>query len=159
MEDETASSNDSESESEDSDETEVYPSSSVIGRAVEPSPKRGKSLFHIPCTGNTVSCLSIARREHHLTSKHVDVVVKWCCPVWRPMGRVLLRRSDTEVENLVSHLSAPVRFSDKLRFLVEEWQRRRGEDATVSRLLKACGHPDIERRGIVEQKLKKAGLL
>ena len=94
-----------------------------------------------------------------MTSEHVDVVANCCCTHWRPLGRVLLQCSDTEVENLVSHLSAPVRFSDKLHFLIEEWQKRRGEDATVVRLLNACSHRDIDRRGIVEEELKKLGLL
>ena len=78
------------------------------------------------------------------------------------MGRVLLRRSDTEVEDLVSHLTPPVKFSNKLHCLIEEWLKEKEENdehATVRELLEACGHPDIERRGFVEQSMEEAGLL
>lgn len=79
------------------------------------------------------------------------------------MGRVLLCRSDDEVLDFVSHLyhylSGHVRYSDKLRCLIEGWLKEKGEEATISDLIQACGHPDIDKRGGVELELKQAGLL
>ena len=106
-----------------------------------------------------VSVSPTVRRDGCVTSLHVDVVVKCCSDDWRAMGRVLLDCNNTEVHDIVSGLSSPVRHSDKLRCIIERWQKQKGEEATVSQLVEACGHPDIDSQGIVEQKLKEVGLL
>jgi hypothetical protein len=99
------------------------------------------------------------RRDSCVTSLHVDIVVRCCSDKWKAMGRVLLSCDDTEVEDIVSGLPSPVIYSDKLRRIIETWQRRKGEEATVSQLVEACDHPDVKCRGDVERRMREKGLL
>ena len=133
------------------------------GGSAEPSPKRGtvrvsEVFLHVTNKVMVSFCL-LAGGDHCATALHVDVVVRCCSDKWRAMGRVLLNCDNTQVHNIVSSLSSTDTDSEKLHCIIERWQKRKGEEATVSELIEACGHPDIDSQGMVKMKLKEAGLL
>ena len=93
-----------------------------------------------------------------MTRQHVDVVVRCCSGKWKALGRVLLDCDTTEVLNVVSGLPLTDTNAEKLRCIIEEWQRGKTE-ATVNQLVEACGHPGVDCSGIVIRELKKVDLL
>ena len=132
------------------------------GGIAEPSPKRDTVSFRAICTCNKqvmVSFCLLAGGDQFVTAPHVDVVVRCCSDKWRAMGQVLLNYDNTQVNNIVSSLPPTDPDSEKLHYIIERWQKRKGEEATVSELIEDCGHPDIDSQGMVKMKLKEAGLL
>ena len=57
------------------------------------------------------------------------------------MGLVLLNCDNSQVQNIISSLLSTDPDSEKLHYIIERWQKRKGEEATVSELIEACGHP------------------
>ena len=74
------------------------------------------------------------------------------------MGRVLLNCDNTGVDNAVSSLSSTDTNYEKLQCIIEKWKEKE-EEATVAKLVEACGHHSIDCQGIVKRKLKELDLL
>ena len=91
----------------------------------------------------------------HVTPDHVTIVVKCCSDKWKAMGRVLLECENTGVLNVVTLSDSN---EEKLRSVIGQWLKQT-EEATVSQLIQACGHPEVNCQGIVKRKLKEKHLV
>jgi hypothetical protein len=74
------------------------------------------------------------------------------------MGRSLLECDSIKVLDVVSVLPPTAPNSEKLQYIIEEWMRK-NEEPTVNQLIKACGHPDVSRQGIVTRYFRDYNLL
>ena len=71
------------------------------------------------------------------------------------LGRRLLGCCTSQIIDIVSRLPDYSSFSDRLYIILEEWEKRMGEYATVEELLDHCRHPDVNIAGIVERDIRR----
>ena len=87
---------------------------------------------------------------------HLRIVAKLGCDRSFSIATALLRIAIVEVNDRISGYNAQTNFENLLA-LLEDWRRKDGDEATVSKLLKVC--EEVQIAGSVAKEMKLQGCM